>query len=218
MPLSNVARLLSTHGFTTILRETLEWLVQAGKSGLLRGGVLQDAQAGASHDDSDMNRSSSTMLESPSSHTVRKSRKRKREGTMFTGQPAMTELYKGEHADGGLVYEALCGALSQVIHLTEARTGDISEFASEHMKAVLRTSPDEVAKVLGFSMYMLSWRIKQRTTALEGRIEEPLEPSSMFLSPMVALWELRSGTADDLAGQASNVSSNGCHAMRQSVY
>ena len=181
--------------------------MRAGKSGMLRRDRSQDARTEGTFEDSDIDQSSSTMLESPSSHTVKRSRKRKREGTTVIDQPAMVELHGGGYVNGGLLYEALCGALGQIIQLTEAHFGDAGDFASEHMRAVLRVSPDEVAKMLGPSMYMLSWIIEQRRTLHENRSNEPLDPFSLFLSPMVALWDLRSGGADDLAGQTSNVSS-----------
>lgn len=206
--LSIAARLLSTHGFTTILRETLECLIQAGKSGLMQRERSQDTREGVQSENSDIDHSSSTMLESPSSHTVGRSRKRKRRGTVVMFQPYTTELHDGGYVDGGLLYEALCGALGQIVHLTEAHPCEIGGFASEHIRAVLRMSPDEVAKVLGSSMYMLSWRIEQRRTLYEHRSDKPVELFSLFLSPMVALWDLRSGAADNLAGRASNVSSN----------
>ena len=206
MPLSNAARLLSTHGFTTILRETLEWLVQAEKSGLLQQKRPQDGGAGDLFDGSDIDQSSSTVLESPSSRTVKRSRKRKREGTMVIGQPATTELHEEGYVDGGLLHEALCGTVGQIIQYTEAHPGDTRDSASEHMRAVLRVSPVEAAKILGSSICMLSWRIEQRGRLHENRVIDPLEVFSLFLSPMIALWDLRSGAADDLAGQASNVS------------
>lgn len=204
VPLSNAARLLSTHGFTTILQETLEWLVQAEKSGLLRRERSQGARARGSPDHSDMDESSSTMLESPTSYPANRLGKRKREGTVVISQSAMAPLHQRGYVDGGFLYEALCGALGQVIHLTEAHPGETGGFASEHMRAVLRLSPGEVAKVLGSSMYLLSWRIRKRRTSPENWSNGPPELFSLLLSPMIALWDLRSAAVDDLAGQASN--------------
>ncbi|KAI4135688.1 MAG: hypothetical protein LQ347_000458 [Umbilicaria vellea] len=158
----------------------------------------------ASLDDSDMDESSSTMLESPTSYTAQRLGKRKREGTVVIGQSAMVPLHERGYVDGGSLNEALCGTLGQVIHLTEAHPGETGGFASEHMKAVLRLSPDEVAKVLGSSMYLLSWRIRKRRTSHENWSNEPPELFSLLLSPMIALWDLRSTAADGLAGHASN--------------
>ena len=207
MPPAGAARLLGTHGFTAILGETLEWLVAAGQTGLLGSRKSSNTLAGGPLDESDVDRSSSTMLESPSIHAVKMSRKRKREDSVVD-QPAMTELYERSYVDGSLLYEAVCGALGQIIHLTEQYPGEMGGFASEHMKAMLRLSPDEAAKVLGSSIYMVTRKIEQPGILQENRNSQPLEHLSTFLSPMVALWDLRSGAADDLAGQASNVSSN----------
>lgn len=204
MPLSNAARLLSTHGFTTILQETLERLVQAGNCGLLQWGRSQDAGARGSPDDSDIDESSSTMLESPTSYTANRLGKRKREGTVVIGQPAMAQRHERGYVDGGFLYDALFGALGQIINLTEAYPAETGGSTSEHMRAVLRLRPDEVAKVLGSSMYLLSWRIGKGRTSYECWSNEPPELFYLLLSPMIALWDLRSAAADDLAGQASN--------------
>ena len=207
VPPSGAARVLGTQGFTAILRETLEWLVVAGQTGVLDSRKSSNTITGGPLDESDVDQSSSTMLESPSIHAAKRSRKRKREDSVVD-QPAMTDLYERSYVDGSLLYEAICGVLGQIIHLTERYPSEMGGFASEHMKAMLRMSPDEAAKVLGPSIYMVTRKIEQPVILQKNRSSQPLEHLSTFLSPMVALWDLRSGAADDLAGQASNVSSN----------
>ena len=202
-PLTSVARQLSAHQFTSVLRNTLWWLQQRVNRATV------SPEVGVGYEDLlDPPEDSSDTVESSSSEPET-SKKRKRSGTDVT---AAEEAVNTATSAFRVLYLAICGTIRQLDSLTidhEQTQG----FAVEHMKSSLRSSPEDAAHILGSSLYLTNrfiqtpqkyWYQKRIfTRALQKLYGESGYRSCII--PVIDVWNQRS-----LTGQHSSTSSNVC--------
>lgn len=127
-----------------------------------------------------------------------KSKKRKRDETTFADNAASPSAFPLHR-----VYLCICGALRQVQAHAVSTAGDAEGFAVEHIKAAMKTSVDQGAKILGNALEVLK-RILVFTSE-EAPSPETYD-SDFVLNPITSIWTLRStvqGAADSLASAVS---------------
>ncbi|MCJ1389850.1 hypothetical protein MMC18_002707 [Xylographa bjoerkii] len=180
LPLTVTARLLSAHKFMTTVQKTLDWLspyVLNHPQSILMPEDEHSPKVPLSRESS----SSTTVQEMPSVAS-KKSKKRKR------SQPK-AEILTDENEpglDSVMLYVAICGALSQIEAFTNDKPGEAENFAIEHMKAAIKTSIEQSAKILGDSLAMLVQIISVPNNFCEAANYD------IFLRPTVGVWSLRS--------------------------
>lgn len=182
--------MLSTLKFTAIVERTLQWLNQY----LNREKESQEVLTLSLPDSG--NSSSSATLDVPLPTIGKKSRKRKRDDA----ETALTRGLESSSVNTCALYIALCSALRQVETHTEEVSDGVHGFAAEHMKAAIKYSSERAAKTLGNSLRIAKYVLS--SLWLDGSLKDI--HASLILPP-VSLSNLRSATADDLAGQSSDV-------------
>ena len=201
IPLTNVARLLSTHNFMTILRKTLIWF----QTRVSRVAVSSDVGVGNEESLNPPEDSSDTVEDS--TRESRTSKKRKLDGTEVSTSEEAVSTATGAFR---VLYLAICATVRQLESLTmdpEQTQG----FAVEHMKSSLRSSPENAAHILGCSFYLTNRIIHslQRHWHQERVFTRELQKFVVdtgyrsCISPMIHLWNRRS-----LIGQSPSTSSN----------
>lgn len=186
-PLATAARLLKEFKFINTLKETFHWL---------HGNSDRD-QIPASPQDGTRSESSPSGSETESSNSDEQTsaRKRKIDGT---------EIVPHRESDGPtLALDTLYAAMCAVVKLLKDFIIDpehVLGYAAEHMRAALKSSPEEAAIILGSSIYLAN-RIVQspnrshhqkRSSSTRGsqkRLEETAFGSC--ISPMIEFWNLR---------------------------
>lgn len=203
-PLTSVARLLSAHRFTSILRNTLGWLQQH----VNRVNLSPNVEVG-SEELFDLPEDSPDTVESSSSRH-RTSKKRKVDGTEVTTSGEVVSTPIGAFR---VLYLAICSTVRQLQSLT-VNLQQRQDFAVEHMKSSLRSSPEDAARILGSFFYLTNsmiqtpcsyWHQKRIfTNQLQKLLLDTGYGSCIF--PAINLWSQRS-----LTGQHSSTSSNVCN-------
>lgn len=204
IPLTSVARLLSAHQFTSILRDTLQWLQKHVNRGTLSPGVGVEDE-----DLADPLEESSETVESSSSERGT-SKKRRLDGTEVTASEEAVSTATGAFRVLNL---AICGCVRQLESLTmdpEQTQG----FAVEHMKSSLRSSAEDAAQILGSSSYLTNCIVQTPQTHWHRRrlftreIQKLLADTGYrsCVLPLIDLWNRRS-----LIRQRSASSSNVCN-------
>ena len=188
--------MLSTHKFTTILEKALRWM----QDNIQANALSHDFHSQESQVLSDS--SSSATIQTSSTPLVQKSKKRKRDHEEIETLKVLTPI----SFDFERLYRCISSA-SQEIH---SQTIDLSEgvegFAVEHMKAVIKCTPDRAAAILCSSL--LVTRHVLEGWGLNDRYEEANSQPSAIL-PMISFWDMRSTNTDDLSGQSSHVGITG---------
>lgn len=187
-PLATVARLLKEHKFIKTLKGTFHWLHenfdQDQLSSSPRDGGTDSSESG-----------SGSGIESSSSDDETSARKRKLDGT---------EVIPHRESEGPAVvldtlYVAMCGVVEQLRYFI-MDPGDVLGYAAEHMRAALKSSPEEAAIILGSSIYLMNHilqtpsRSHRRNRKTPIRIlKENLEEDAFesCISPMIEFWTLR---------------------------
>ena len=200
-PLSSVARNLSAHNFTSVLRNTLGWL----QNHIPRSTVSTDVEFGNENPMNPPEDSSDTMKSSSSERETSKKRK-------LDGIEVVTSEEVGSTAIGGyrVLYLVVCGTVRQLESLTMDPEG-IQGFAVEYMKSSLKSSPEDAARILGNSFYLANriiqtpegrWR-QNRVFTWESH--KPLADAGYrsCLEPVIDFWNRRS-----VIGKHSSTSSN----------
>lgn len=202
-PLTSVARLLSAHRFTNILRDTLRWLQQHVKHVNSSPDVeVRDEEL------LDLPEDSPDTVESSSS-TQRTSKKRKVDGTEVAASGEVVSFSSGAFR---VLYLAICGTVRHLQSLTEDPQ-NIRGFAVEHMKSSLRSSPEDAAHILGSSFYLTNRMIQTSYSHWHQKMIFTNELQKLLLDtgyrscifPAINLWSQRS-----LTGQHSSPSSDVC--------
>ena len=187
IPLTNTARLLNTFKFTTIVKDTLQWLQQ--KVDLERETLPpdnNDALAAAE--------SSSATLEVSPIEAPQRSRKRKRDGApILSSQPSSTASFNIK-----TLYNAICSTIKEVEALTRDTPDRTRGFAIEYIKATLRSSPEHAAAILG-SFFAVTHATLQKFN------DQSPELFDEYLKPVLAIWNLCSDAKGDPSGQLSSV-------------
>lgn len=162
-PMSNIARLLNAHNFTSTLQKTFNWLdKQVGyTTSLSICGSHEDAAAMAD--------SSSATVEISPIDQPKKSRKRKRSETS-----ALTRI--DPKNDIERLYVSICSVIKQLNTLIGTSTEGSSDFATEHLKSAFRAPPEQAAKILGSALTVASLFLDNyETTMILGESADYLE-------------------------------------------
>lgn len=161
--MSNIARLLNAHNFTSTLQKTFHWLdKQVGyTTSLSIRGSHEDAAAMAD--------SSSATVEISPVDQPKKSRKRKRNETS-----ALTRI--DPKNDIERLYVSICSVIKQLNTLIGTLTEGSPDFATEHLKSAFRAPPEQAAKLLGSALTVASLFLdNHETTMILGESAHYLE-------------------------------------------
>ncbi len=201
IPVENAARILTGHN----LLHTLEQSLAAGLAEARAAGRSHISLPGGGrdriHDTSDGSKSSSTVAGGPAAGSPKGSRKRKRSGLLVENDsPTVAPTHAGRVID--TLFHSTVSLLSRLVSMSKTPSSEESDLAGQYMTAVLRTSPDRAASLLGTALSAAEFvMLDERCSFLETTTT-----GSSPLLPFVSVWEYRSVSTDDLSGRASNVS------------
>ncbi len=187
MPLTITARLLNTYKFIVVIKNTLQWLQQNVDEG-------KESSPQEREDASATAESSSATLEASPVEASQRSRKRKRDGTPISPRGGSSKADPNTE----VLYKSICSAIREMESLTRDLPDGSRGFAVEHMKATLRSSPEHAAAILGGFFAITN-------VIMRGSVGTPTDTFHGCISPMLAIWDLRSGTEGDLFGHSSLV-------------
>ena len=193
LPATITARLLKNYKLTATLERTLRWICNHlghEKNDTAFEFVLsnQDELSGES--------SSSATIENTARIGVKKSKKRKRDETEDGSSKTNTQI------DVERLFICMCSALQQAEEKAEDVDDSEAIFAAEHMKAALKTSPENAARILGSSFGILEFLVRKSNPKDFVKMSEIMRES--LLSPLVTLWDFRASTSDDDFGNTSS--------------
>ena len=202
-PLTNVARLLSAHKFTASLQKIFKWM---------RG----QADHGTGQPNSPLSwdpaASSSETLEASTTKRPTKSRKRKRDDPQ-------SGLLQNSIEDLGFLFASICSTIEKLQAITRGPIGP-RDFAIEHLKSAMRSSPEQAADILGSSMVLASliFDDKHQPTRSLGHSASPEDPDKQSqsirdaavheacIACIVEIWNSCTATAEDSSSQSKRVS------------
>ncbi|MCJ1474392.1 hypothetical protein MMC13_003050 [Lambiella insularis] len=140
------------------------------------------------------NSSSSTVQESP--FVVNQNSKKRKRDTESSVNNAVSMSAKHLRR----LYLSICGAVSQVEEHTVSASGGADEFAAEHMKAAMKTSVEQSAKILGNALQVLKYILM--IPGDDTRTWETCD-YDYVLKPLINIWNLRSSLEDAHNGPLS---------------
>jgi nucleolar pre-ribosomal-associated protein 2 len=156
--------MLNERKFMTILRQVLEEAEKAACDGV---GARNTSDSGEDK-------------------PAKVSKKRKRSGELVV---ASSDSWKGLPA-------ALFAAMHQIAHFTKVRSevsegGRTAAFSTDYMKATIRTTAEDAAKILG------KWLSLCRESSAREQTLDPAQ-TKLWLSPFIEIWESRTVGSGDL--------------------
>lgn len=202
-PLTNVARLLSVHKFTASLQKVFKWM---------RGQADRGTGQPISPLSWDPAASSSETIEASTTKRPTKSRKRKRD------EPQSGLLQKSID-DLGFLFASICSTIEKLQAIIKGPTGP-RDFAIEHLKSAMRSSPEQAADILGSSMVLanLIFDDEHQPTRSLGHSASPEDPDKQSqsirdaavheacIACIVEIWNSCTATAEDSSSQSKRVS------------
>ncbi|KAM0157744.1 hypothetical protein ACHAPG_004488 [Botrytis cinerea] len=173
IPLANTARMLTEKKFIVTLQQT-----------------LQEAQEINDIDDSGMETQNDSTSGSDSGETSIISKKRKRTGEL------VTHTYHGPANGLRALVMAIHTAINSIVRSTKvsfsqrtAGNGRSPAFTTEYMRAVVRTTPESSAMVLGSWMSLCQMVLSKKA----GVVISP-----QLMSPFIDIWDYRVAGTEDL--------------------
>ncbi|KAM0132518.1 hypothetical protein ACHAO1_006793 [Botrytis cinerea] len=173
IPLANTARMLTEKKFIVTLQQT-----------------LQEAQEINDIDDSGMEAQNDSTSGSDSGETSIISKKRKRTGEL------VTHTYHGPANGLRALVMAIHTAINSIVRSTKvsfsqrtAGNGRSPAFTTEYMRAVVRTTPESSAMVLGSWMSLCQMVLSKKA----GVVISP-----QLMSPFIDIWDYRVAGTEDL--------------------
>ncbi|KAM0313387.1 hypothetical protein ACHAO8_005484 [Botrytis cinerea] len=173
IPLANTARMLTEKKFIVTLQQT-----------------LQEAQEINDIDDSGMEAQNDSSSGSDSEETSIISKKRKRTGEL------VTHTYHGPANGLRALVMAIHTAINSIVRSTKvsfsqrtAGNGRSPAFTTEYMRAVVRTTPESSAMVLGSWMSLCQMVLSKKA----GVVISP-----QLMSPFIDIWDYRVAGTEDL--------------------
>lgn len=201
IPVENAARILTGHNLLHTLEQSLTAaLAEARAAGRSHASLLGGGQ-GRIHDASDGSKSSSTVAGGPAAGSPKGSRKRKRSGPRVENDsPTVAPTQAGRVIR--TLFHSIVSLLGRLVCMSKTPSSEESDLAGQYMTAVLRTSPDRAASLLGTALSAAEFLMLDERYSFPETTTTGLSP----LVPFVGVWEYRSVSTDDLSGRASNVS------------
>ena len=211
--IANTARLLREFEFLAILEKTLGYLHKNAHPAKMNANGENEDESEGSLSDSEF--SSDTVKNSADEPSNSKKRKRNGIEALSGGNNTQSSPEScSPVAKGDLLVVAICGVLKQLklLTITPERSED---YTVEHLKAVLRCSPEKAASVLGSSLYMVNHILQtpKRNNISSRRGQSSAEPhgelkSQEYLAcvnPIIEFWRLRASTIQLFPDEGSNV-------------
>lgn len=185
IPSNNAARLLSQHKFLTIIQFSLENLL-AHRQGAAQRQILGSAPAngGSTASDSSLNPEAA-----PEQTADKRSRKRKRDGTVVDAVREKENL-SGTTKDPSALLTHVGEAIRLIDALSQSRDNPSNPAVCEQMKSVLRGSPDQASRLLG--LWMEAVRLLYERPSGASTDSAPASHKYAPLTPMLNVWESRS--------------------------
>lgn len=202
-PLTNTARLLSAYKFTALLQKILKWMRGQADRGTGQSNSLLSWDPAAS---------SSDTIEASVTERPMNSRKRKRD------DPQSGPLQKSI-GDLRFLFASICSTivkLQAIINGTRLR-----DFAIEHLKSAIRSSPEQAADIFGSSMVLASLIFEEESQNFRNLANpassEDSDRQSQSIGPLAAvheacincvvkIWKTCSASTEDSSFQSKCVS------------
>lgn len=137
--LANAARMLNAHKFTALLQKIFKWMRGQADRGTFQPKFPLSWDSAAS---------SSDTIETPATERPANSRKRKRDDPQFG--PLQKSI-----GDLGYLFASICSTIVKLQAIINGPTR-LRDFAIEHLKSAIRSSPEQAADILGSSMVLAS--------------------------------------------------------------
>lgn len=207
-PPSNIARLLNAHNFTATLQKTFNWLKR-------QVGHRQSLPIFDLHENAEVIADSSSATIEPSpTNQLKRSRKRKRDGSQTSSSQSTSPENDSER-----LYVSICSAIKQLNTLIGVSLEGSLDFATEHLKCAFRSSPEQAAEILGSGLEVSSFFIDNNQPTLilgdsahyhksEDRsqyVRDIAHVHDTCISAVASIWDSRSVTSDDSLDQLSVV-------------
>ena len=182
---TKTASLLKDYTFTSIVRNTLQWLYENHDEGLSQPLSEDEERMGASSENGNAIASS-----------ARTAKKRRRDGTEIAPSKGMHRAAIETIVD---VFLALCATVGQLVELTRD-SANIKSLSVEHIKSALRSHLEEASRILGNALFLTNYLLQEpnRTSGprklATNESREYLETTAYrFCVPnMIDLWSFRS--------------------------
>ena len=194
IPISVTARLIRMHNFTSILHKTLQYLEHcvAPKKDL----PVSTERGESTFKESPANVDSSSGTVDNVSPKIR-SKKRKRE----TRETLIVHPVKSTITGIIALFGSVCDVVKCLVGFTHHLSDGSWSCVVEHMRAALRTSPEDAAAILGHSLTIATFILKHNSCATgTGKTNV-----CMIMAPMIDFWDLSHATWDEELSEASNV-------------
>lgn len=202
-PLTTAARLLSAHKFTASLQKIFKWIRGQTDHGTGQTNFPLSWDPAAS---------SSETIEASTRTRPTKSRKRKRDDQQSGPLQKSIE-------DLGFLFASICSTIEKLQAIIKGPTGP-RDFAVEHLKSAMRSSPEQAADILGSSMVLASLIFDdehQPTRKLgdsassedSDKQNQSIREVSVYeacIACMVEIWNSCSATAEDSSSRSEHVS------------
>lgn len=174
--LTNAARMLNAYKFTALLQKILKWMRGQADRGNVQPKFPLSCDSAAS---------SSDTLETPATERPANPRKRKRD------DPQFGPLHKSI-GDLGYLFASICSTIVKLQAMINGSTR-LRDFAIEHLKSAIRSSPEQAADILGSSMVLASLIFDEenqssRNQAVSASSEDP-DKQSQSIAPVALVHE-----------------------------
>lgn len=203
-PLTNTARLLSAHKFTALLQKIFKWMRGQAHRGTGQSNSLLSWDPAAS---------SSDTIEASVTERPINSRKRKRD------DPQSGPLQK-TIGDPRFLFASICSTIVKLQAIIDGPTR-LRDFAIEHLKSAIRSSPEQAADILGSSMVLASLIFEEESqnfrNLANSASSEDSDRQSQSIGPLAAvheacincivkIWNTCSASTEDSSFQSKCVS------------
>lgn len=156
--------------------------------------------------------SSSETIEASTTKRPTKSRKRKRDDPQ-------SGLLQKSIDDLGFLFASICSTIEKLQTIIKGPTGP-RDFAIEHLKSAMRSSPEQAADILGSSMVLanLIFDDEHQSTRSLGHSASPEDPDKQSqsirdaavheacIACILEIWNSCTATAEDSSSQSKRVS------------
>lgn len=174
--LTNAARLLNAHKFTALLQKIFKWMGGQADPGTLQPNFPLSRDSTAS---------SSDTIETLATERPKNSKKRKRDDQ----QAAPSQQSIG---DLGYLFASICSTIVQLQAMINGPTR-LRDFAIEHLKSAIKSSPEQAADILGSSMVLASLIFDKENQSsrnlADSASSEDSDKQSQSIGPVAVVYE-----------------------------
>lgn len=188
--LTNAARLLNAHKFTALLQKIFKWMGGQADPGTVQPNFPLSRDSDAS---------SSDTIETSATERPKNSRKRKRDDQQ--ADPSLQST-----GDLGYLFASICSTIVQLQAMVNGPTR-LRDFAIEHLKSAIRSSPEQAADILGSSMVLAGLIFDKENQSsrnlADSASSEDSDKQSQGIGPVAVVFEACIGCIVELWNSCS---------------